>query len=270
MLLRSQITRVLPFALRPSIISSPLTSHLPQTLMSSRNYTNEAVGNNVEEAKRILKEADAVCFDVDSTVITSEGIDDLASYLNKGPEVSSWTARAMGGNVKFEDALAARLDIIKPSRKDIEGCLRDEPLVLTEGVESFITTLHSMGKDVWLVSGGFRIMINPLATLLNIPLSNIHANTITFNEDGSYKGFDDEELTSRDMGKPRAVESIKSSKSHKLVVMIGDGATDAQARRPGAADAFIGFGGIVDRDGVRDKADWFVYDFKTLEEEIKG
>lgn len=44
--------------------------------------------------------------------------------------------------------------------------------------------------------------------------------------------------------------------------MIGDGVTDLQARPP--ADLFIGFGGIVTRDFVKQNADWFVTDFTQL------
>ena len=44
--------------------------------------------------------------------------------------------------------------------------------------------------------------------------------------------------------------------------MVGDGATDAQAKPP--ADAFVGFGGVVARSAVREKADWFVTDFADV------
>ena len=46
------------------------------------------------------------------------------------------------------------------------------------------------------------------------------------------------------------------------MIMVGDGATDAQAKPP--ADAFIGFGGVVVRDAVKAKACWFVRDFETM------
>ena len=52
--------------------------------------------------------------------------------------------------------------------------------------------------------------------------------------------------------------------------MVGDGATDLQAVAPGAADKFIGFGGVADRDVVREKADWFVYNFDEVTEIVKG
>jgi phosphoserine phosphatase len=43
--------------------------------------------------------------------------------------------------------------------------------------------------------------------------------------------------------------------------MIGDGATDMQAKPP--ADAFIGFGGVVEREKVKLNADWYIYDFEV-------
>ena len=52
--------------------------------------------------------------------------------------------------------------------------------------------------------------------------------------------------------------------------MVGDGATDMEARDlPGGADAFIGFGGVVQREAVREGADWFVYDFDEMREVLK-
>lgn len=230
------------------------------------HFTNKALeGNDVAKAMEALANADAVCFDVDSTVIDEEGIDVLAASLGKGEEVSAWTTKAMNGNTKFEDALAARLDIIKPSRKAIEQCLKDHPLKLSPGVDRLVEALSEKGIDVYLVSGGFRIMIEPVAKSLAISKSNIVANTIFFDEDtphGEYKGFCRDEPTSADMGKPKAVQLIKDKHGYKTIVMVGDGATDAQAKPP--ADAFIGFGGVTVRDAVKQKACWYVYDFEDM------
>lgn len=222
-------------------------------------------GQNVPKAIEALARADAVCFDVDSTVIQEEGIDVLAASLGKFEEVSAWTTKAMNGNTKFEDALAARLDIIKPSRKAIEKCLKDHPLQLSPGVDRLVEVLNEKGIDVYLVSGGFRIMIEPVAKKLAIAKSNIVANTIFFDDDtpdGEYKGFCRNEPTSADMGKPKAVKQIKDEHGYNTVIMVGDGATDAQAKPP--ADAFIGFGGVTVRESVRQKACWYVYDFEDM------
>ena len=221
------------------------------------------VGNDIDSAMYSLYTADAVCFDVDSTVIAEEGIDILAEYLGKGEAVSELTKQAMDGDTKFEDALQMRLDLMKPAKQQIESCLQEQPLVLSPGIEGLMNALQEKNVDIWLVSGGFRIMIEPVATQLNIPITNIVANTILFDDTtGEYTGFDPTEPTSRDMGKPKALEQIKSLKNYETMVMVGDGATDAQAKPP--AKAFIGFGGVVVRDAVQAKADWFVTDFDDL------
>ena len=62
----------------------------------------------------------------------------------------------MGGQVLFQDALAARLELIKPSRADVEACLKKHPLQLTKGVQEVVELLHARGTPVYLVSGGFR------------------------------------------------------------------------------------------------------------------
>jgi len=230
--------------------------------MFSAATSAEHEGNNVEYAMEMLSKANVVCFDVDSTVIDEEGIDVLADTLGKGPEVAAWTAKAMDGNIKFEDALAARLEIIKPSKSDIASCLEKHPLRLSPGVDKLVEALHKRGTDVFLVSGGFRLMIEPVAERLGVSLDKIYANTITFDEKGDYTGFDSTEPTSADQGKPKALTMIKEKHGYETMIMVGDGATDAQARPP--ADAFIGFGGVVTREAVKAKACWFVKDFDAM------
>jgi len=241
----------------------------PESLLESfksSSSNSELVGNDIGEAMYSLYTADAVCFDVDSTVINEEGIDVLAEFLGKGTEVAKLTAAAMEGGMKFEDALKARLDLLKPSRKQILDCLEAHPLELTAGIQTLIECLQAKNVDVFLVSGGFRIMIEPLADILKIPSdTNIVANTIVFEygSEGKYAGFDAKEPTSQDMGKPKALQQLmEAHPTYKNIVMVGDGATDAQAKPP--ASAFIGFGGVVEREPVKILADWFVTDFDDM------
>lgn len=170
--------------------------------------------------------------------------------------------------MKFQDALAARLTLLQPSKESIQACLRHHPLQLTPGVQEFVQELQKQNKDVFLVSGGFRIMIEPVADMLNIPVENIVANHILFHDNGDYRDFDEKEPTSQDMGKPKALEMIQAAKGYNNMVMIGDGATDAQAKPP--AKAFIGFGGVEVREKVKAVADWFVTDFGDLTKVLKS
>lgn len=113
------------------------------------------------------------------------------------------------------------------------------------------------------------MIINPVAELLNINKeSHVYANTLLFNEQGEYKGFDESELTSESGGKGKAIEDLKSKHDYKSVIMIGDGATDLEACPP--ADGFIGFGGNVVRDKVKLNSSWFVHSFQELVNELES
>jgi len=218
--------------------------------------------SNEALAREALKNADAVCFDVDSTVIREEGIDVLADFCGAGEQVAELTRKAMGGSMLFQDAIKARLDLIQPSRQDITNCLDKHPPPLSAGVKEFIKILHERGTDVYLVSGGFRLMIQPVADLVGVPHSRIYANTILFNENGTYRDFDTTEPTSHSGGKAEVIKLLQDKHGYKNVIMVGDGVTDMQARPPAAA--FIGYGGVAEREAVMEGADWFVRDFADL------
>lgn len=215
-----------------------------------------------EDVVELWRNAQAVCFDVDSTVVTEEGIDVLADHCGAGEAVAAWTLKAMGGSVPFHVALSERLKLFEPSLNDIAECNKKHPLVLTPGIEELVKTLHERKVDVYLVSGGFRQMIDPLAEVLNIDKSRIYANNLLFDEEGNYTGFDETEPTSRAGGKAAVVGKLKEEYDYNPIFMIGDGATDMEARPP--ADAFIGFGGIAVRDVVKEGADWFVMDIEEM------
>ena len=86
--------------------------------------------------KKILQTADIFCFDVDSTLIRSETIDELAEFLQVGSEVKRITSAAMGGSINFTEALRQRLDLMRPSEADIARFQERNPLVLSDGVRT--------------------------------------------------------------------------------------------------------------------------------------
>ncbi|KAK4776728.1 hypothetical protein SAY86_005416 [Trapa natans] len=218
----------------------------------------------IKEVLDLWRGADAVCFDVDSTVCMDEGIDELADFCGAGKAVAEWTARAMGGSVPFEEALAARLSLFSPTLPQVQDFLEKKPPRISPGIDELITKLKANKTDVYLISGGFRQMINPVAATLGIPRENIFANQLLFGSSGEFLGFDTNEPTSRSGGKATAVEQIRKARGYKKLVMIGDGATDLEARGLGGADIFICYAGVQLRDGVAAKADWLVFDFNDL------
>lgn len=219
-----------------------------------------------EKSKEIFCNADAVCFDVDSTVIRDEGLDQLAAYCGKAEQVKKITEEAMKGGVEFRDALRARLNLIRPSLDTVRSFIRENPPKLSKNVDLLIRQLHKRNVDIYLVSGGFRSLIAPVAKSLQIPLENIFANRLKFFYDGSYAGFDESQPTSRSGGKAEVVRILKEKNGCSSVVMIGDGATDMEACPP--AEAFIGYGGNTVRESVKSEATWYIEDFSSLLNEL--
>ena len=218
----------------------------------------------------LIAKSTAFCFDVDSTVCVDEGIDELAEYLGKGEEVAEMTAAAMGGGVPFREALDARLRAMQPTRSSVDAFVAANPPKLSPGIADLFAALRAAGKEVYLVSGGFRAMIVPVAAALDVPPENIFANDILFKEDGTYDTFDPEAFTSAAGGKARAVKHIKAADGHATMGMVGDGATDLEARVPGGADVFVGYGGVQVREAVEKGADWFVTDFDAFIDVVKS
>ncbi|MFH4983524.1 hypothetical protein AB6A40_010233 [Gnathostoma spinigerum] len=220
--------------------------------------------------KTIWKAADAVCFDVDSTVCQGEAIDELADYVGHGEEIAQYTQRAMNGGLPFRQALSERLAIMKPSFSQLESYAASHPPKLTPGIKELIVDLRNRDVDVYLVSGGFRRLIVPVAQLLDIPLDHIYANVLLFDAEGNYAGFDENQLTSesgsKNVGKAGVCGHLKQKMGYKRLVMVGDGATDMEASPP--ADAFIGFSGNQCRESVRRGAPWCVDSFETLRDAL--
>ncbi|KAI9560732.1 hypothetical protein GHT06_011684 [Daphnia sinensis] len=210
----------------------------------------------------LLKKADAVCFDVDSTVCIGEGIDDLAFRCGKEEQVKELTCLAMCGNLDFRESLKLRLNIIQPHHHHVRKLAEEQPLKITPHVQNLINTLHFLNKKPYLISGGFDTLILPVAQELGIPKENVYANRLKFYYDGSYAGFDEDQPTSRSGGKNIVIQTIREKFDHSIIIMIGDGITDMEACPP--ADAFIGFGGNVVREVVKANTSWFVTDFQDL------
>ena len=72
----------------------------------------------------------------------------------------------------YQESLAARLEIMKPSLQQVNECLAAEAPRLTPGISELVAALHAKGVKVYLVTGGFARMIAPIAKLLNIPDEN--------------------------------------------------------------------------------------------------
>lgn len=193
-----------------------------------------------------------VFFDVDSTLVTIEGIDVLA---NGNPEIVRLTNAAMNGEIPLDRVYGQRLDLIRPTLAEVEALGQRYVASLVDGAAETIAALQGAGVDVHLVTAGIAQAIAPLAEALHIAPRAVHAVALRFDDAGSYADYDRRSLLARPGGKELVVRAILTRSKGKAA-FVGDGVSDLETKP--AVDLFIGFGGVAVRDKVRDEADVFV------------
>lgn len=193
-----------------------------------------------------------VFFDVDSTLVTLEGIDELAGG---DPEVRRLTEAAMSGQVAMEEVYGLRLARIRPGRAAVEALAERYLQSLVTGAAETVRTLRERHVDVHLLTAGIEQAVIPLAERLGLERRAVHAVPLFFEAGGAYAGFDQRSPLTRSGGKELVVLNVRA-RSHGKAALVGDGVTDLEAR--GAVDRFIGFGGVAVRDRVAREADVFV------------
>ncbi|KAL8794746.1 MAG: hypothetical protein Q9195_002700 [Heterodermia aff. obscurata] len=108
-------------------------------------------------------------FDMDSTLIDQEVIDELARSIGLTPAVSAITARAMNGEIDFATSLHERVRLLKGVRADIWASLRsDGSITIARGARELLSGLKAMGVTTAVVSGGFTPMAEWLQAQLGL------------------------------------------------------------------------------------------------------
>jgi phosphoserine phosphatase len=225
---------------------------------------NEANGKQRPETPNDTNRAlyHLVFFDVDSTLVTIEGIDVLAGG---DPEVAALTAAAMNGTVPLDEVYARRLERIRPTRAAIAALAARYLESLVEGAADTIAALQDGGALVHLVTAGIEDAVLPLAARLNIPARALHAVKVRFDADGGYVDYDRRSFLTKPKGKELVVRDIRA-RTHGKAAFVGDGVSDLEARE--AVDLFIGFGGVAIRPKVQENADVFVTSMRDVRRQL--
>jgi len=192
-----------------------------------------------------------VFFDCDSTLSRIEGIEELGAGPRRG-DVERLTAAAMAGEIPLEDVFARRLDLLQPTADAIERLGRRYIAERVPAVEHVIASLRRAGVELRIISGGLRPAILPLARFLGFAEEDVAAVDVRFDAGGAYAGFDEASPLARSGGKVSVILAWHGTTSAPRL-LVGDGATDAEARV--AVDAFVAFAGVADRPAVVARAD---------------
>jgi len=210
-----------------------------------------------------------VCFDVDSTLLNVESLDYAianSSASGSAQMVETITNAGMSGAMDLRTSLTARLDLAQFSRSNVARAavaLKDKAV---PGMADLLTSLRNRGDLVAAVSGGFEELLRLALRDLGFAPTVIRTNQFIWN-DGRVAGFDTDNPLSDNGGKAVVLNELRNAASVAEVVMVGDGITDVEAFEAGAANRFIGFGGVTKRDAVVARAPEFaqnVIELKTL------
>lgn len=164
-----------------------------------------------------------VVFDMDSTLIEAEVIDELAKEAGVGEQVSEITELAMQGKLDFKQSFEKRVALLEGLSEDVlEGIA--ERLKLTEGAERLISTLRGLGYKTAILSGGFNYFAEGLQKKLGIDY--VFANELEI-KDGKVTG----QVTGRVVDGARKAELLdelaeKEGIGRQQVIAVGDGAND--------------------------------------------
>lgn len=164
-----------------------------------------------------------IAFDMDSTLIQAEVIDELARVHGVVDQVSKITEAAMNGELDFDQSLRQRLRLLRGLRveklKEVA-----ESLVLTRGAERLIRTIKAIGYKTAILSGGFTYFGEFLQRRLGI--DHVHANVLEV-RNGTLTG----QVVGPIVNGERKAELLREIAAHEhihleQVIAVGDGAND--------------------------------------------
>lgn len=208
-----------------------------------------------------------VAFDMDSTLIQTEVIDELAREAGVGDEVSAITEAAMRGELDFKESLRQRLALLKGLDVSVmEGIAKRLPL--TDGAERLLRTLKQLGYKTAIISGGFTYFGEYLQEKLGVDY--VFANRLEISGGKLTGGVIGDIVDGEKKAECLTALARQEGITLQQVVAVGDGANDLpMLRLAGLGIAFrakplvkksaqqalstVGLDGILYLIGVRDR-----------------
>jgi phosphoserine phosphatase len=178
-----------------------------------------------------------VAFDMDSTLITIECVDEIADLLGIKPEIAAITESAMRGEIDFRESLKRRVALLAGLDEAALSRVYDERLKLSPGAERMLAGFANADAKTLLVSGGFTFFTERLKARLG--LDDTLANTLEI-VDGRLTGRIAGEIVD---GQTKAAVFTRLAREligeDGLSVAIGDGANDLPMLR--SADVSVAY-----------------------------
>jgi phosphoserine phosphatase len=197
----------------------------PEILRSllAAEAAKQGVDIAVQPANLLRRSLRLIVMDVDSTLIQGEVIEMIAAHAGCQAEVAKITARAMAGELDFEESLRSRVALLKGVPAEALDQVYEE-ITLAAGARTLVRILRRLGYRFAIVSGGFSQITDRLAADLGIHYSRANELEIV---DGLLTGRIVGDVVDR-AGKARALREFAADigVSDGATIAIGDGAND--------------------------------------------
>lgn len=165
-----------------------------------------------------------ICFDMDSTLIRTEVIDELADRAGVGPQVREITEAAMRGEIDFNESFKRRVALLKGLDESVMKEIA-ENLPITEGVERLMTVLKRSGYKTAILSGGFTYFGEYLKKRFGFDY--VYANELEVGPDGKLTGNYVGDIVDGQRKKEllRLIAQVENINIAQTIA-VGDGAND--------------------------------------------
>ncbi len=165
-----------------------------------------------------------VVFDMDSTLIEAEVIDELAKEAGVGEQVSEITEAAMRGEIDFNESFRRRMALLKGLDVSVLDDVA-ERLPMTEGAEQLVSNLKALGFKTAILSGGFNYFASHLQKKLGFDY--VYANDLDIDDEGKVTG-EVKGVVVNGERKAELLREIAEKEGIRLeqTIAVGDGAND--------------------------------------------
>ncbi|WP_452230098.1 MULTISPECIES: phosphoserine phosphatase SerB [unclassified Lacinutrix] len=164
-----------------------------------------------------------VCFDMDSTLIQTEVIDELADLAGVGEQVRAITESAMQGEIDFNESFIKRMKLLKGLKEEVLQEVAVN-LPITKGAKRLIDTLKKYGFKTAILSGGFTYFGHYLQKELGIDY--VYANQLEIKDGALTGGYLGEIVDGNKKAEYLKEIAIKEGIDISQTIAVGDGAND--------------------------------------------
>jgi len=223
-----------PAILSPGEAAEFQTAEAPDLTAARQALAGEAV--DVLATRSRGRRRGLLLADMDSTIVTSETLDELAGEAGIGAEIAAITRRSMNGELDFQQALRERVAMLK----GLELAALDRTwsrTTLTSGAKTLVATMRRHGAMTALVSGGFTYFTARVAKLCGF---DHHRANVLLDDGTSLTGAVAEPILDRDT-KLATLHELAALRGVRLsaTLAVGDGANDlAMLKQAGLGVAF--------------------------------